>query len=167
MKVCFPVAVDNGIHSELFSHFASAPKFLIIDSDSGKTETVDNCDAKAPMKGCDPFAALEEKNLDAIVVDAIGDAIHQTMNMCGFRVFTASCGNLQQLVEDCKNDKLEEIEPFYSQDAGRCGDEEEGECDHDHHGEEETGETKETVGDCVLQGGHGCADHGSDACSVL
>ncbi|APG28028.1 hypothetical protein A7E78_09380 [Syntrophotalea acetylenivorans] len=164
MKICFPVAVDNGINSELFSHFASAPKFLIIDTENSDIESVDNCDIKDPMKGCDPFAALQKKNLDAIIVDAIGDAIHQTMNMCGFRVFTATGSRLQQLTEAFKNEELEEIEPFYSQEAGRCGDEEDG-CGHDHHAEEEVGEIKETPGNCVLQGGSGCADHDSDSCS--
>lgn len=166
MKICFPVAVDNGINSELFSHFASAPQFLIVDLKSGEVETVDNCDARNPVKGCDPFAALQGKNLDGIVVDAIGDAIHQAMNMCGFRVFTASSNNLQQLVEAFKKEELEEIEPFYSHDAGRCGDEEEDGCDHDHHAEEEAGEITETPGNCVLKGGGGCADHGSESCSA-
>jgi predicted Fe-Mo cluster-binding NifX family protein len=166
MKICFPVAVDNGINSELFSHFASAPQFLIIDTESGNIETVENCDVKDPMKGCDPFAALQERNLDRIIVDAIGDAIHQTMNMCGFRVFAATSSNLQQLIEALKNEELDEIEPFYSQEAGRCGDGEEGSCDHDHDSEEETVEIKETPGNCVLKGGNGCADHGSDSCSA-
>lgn len=166
MKICFPVAIDNGINSELFSHFSSAPLFLIIDTESSEVEAVDNCDAREPMKGCNPFAALQGRSLDAIVADAIGDAIHQTMNMCGFRVFGATSANLQQLIEALKGDKLEEIEPFYSQDAGRCGDEEEGGCDHDHHEEEKGEKKKETPGDCVLQGGSGCADHGSDSCSV-
>lgn len=166
MKICFPVAVDNGINSELFSHFASAPLFLIIDTRNGEIETVDNCDAKEPMKGCNPFAALQGRNLDAIVVDAIGDAIHQTMNMCGFRVFASTSNNLQQLVEALKSEELIEIEPFYSQDAGRCGADEEGGCNHDHNEVEEAKEKKETPSDCVLQGGSGCADHGSDSCSV-
>ncbi len=166
MKICFPVAVDCGIDSDLFSHFASAPQFLIVDTESDNVEAVENCDDKDPTKGCDPFAALEGKNLDAIIVDAIGDAVHQTMNMCGFRVFTATSSNLQQLIEAFKKNELEEIEPFYSQDAGRCGDEEEGGCDHDHHGEEESAEMKEASGNCVLQGGGGCADHGSESCSA-
>lgn len=161
MKVCFPVAVDNGLNSVLFSHFASSPLFLIIDTETSEIETVANCDATLPIKGCDPFAALQEKNLDAIVVDAIGDAIHQTMNMCGFRVFAATSSNLQKLIEDLKNEKLEEIEPFYSQDAGRCGDEGEGSCDHDHGHEEE----EEKPGDCVTNGGSGCANHGSESCT--
>lgn len=161
MKICFPVAVDNGLNSELFSHFASSPLFLIVDSESGKVETIDNCDPQDPPKGCNPLAALQGQNLDAIIVDAIGDAIHQNMNMCGFRVFEASSANLLLLVEAFKNEQLNEMEPFYSHEAGRCGDDEEGSCDHDHEEEAEEGPS-----DCVLKGGSGCVDHGSDACSA-
>lgn len=158
MKVCFPIATDNGLSSELFSHFASAPLFLIVDSASGETSAVENYDPNAPGKGCDPFGALQGRPIDAIVVDAIGDAVHQTMNMCGFRVYSATSKNLQQLIEALKKEQLEEIEPFYSQDAGRCGDEEEGGCDHD---EPEV----ETSGACVTTGGSGCANHGTTPCS--
>jgi predicted Fe-Mo cluster-binding NifX family protein len=162
MKVCFPVAVDNGLNSELFSHFASSPLFLIVDSESGDVEAIENCDPQAPEKGCDPFSALQGRTLDAIVVDAIGDAIHQTMNMCGFRVYSANSRHLQQLIEALKNEQLEEIEPFYSHEAGRCGDEEDGSCDHDH--EEEEGE-EDRPSDCVSNGGSGCPNHGSESCS--
>lgn len=161
MKVCFPVAVDNGLNSELFNHFASSPLFLIVDSESGDIEALENCDPQAPEMGCNPFAALQGRNLDAIVVDAIGDAVHQTMNMCGFRVYTANSSNLQQLVEALKNGQLEEIEPFYSQDAGRCGDDdEEDACDHHHHDEDEAPEE-----DCILHGGSGCSNHVDGSCT--
>ncbi len=167
MKVCFPVAVNNGLNSELFNHFASSPLFLIVDSENGEVEAIENCHPQAPEKGCDPFAALQGRNLDAIVVDAIGDAIHQAMNMCGFRVYAANSSNLQQLIEDLKNEQLEEMEPFYSHEAGRCGEEEEeGNCDHDHdHEEEEEEEEEEKPGDCISNGGSGCANHGSDSCT--
>lgn len=161
MKVCFPVAINNGLDSELFNHFASSPLFLIVDSESSDVEAVENCDLQAPEKGCDPFAALQGRKLDAIVVDAIGDAVHQTMNMCGFRVYSANSSNLRQLVEALKNGQLEEIEPFYSQDAGQCGDndEEEGCDDHDHE------EDDAPYDNCVLHGGSGCADHVDGSCT--
>lgn len=159
MKACFPIATDNGINGEIYPHFSSCPLFLIIDTETGTIETIDNCDAKAPLKGCNPFAALRDRELDAIVVDGIGDAAHQTMNMSGFRVLAANSNSLQKLIEALKNQTLEEIEPFYSQDAGRCGDDkEEGSCEHTHPEEE-------AFSDCVLQGGHGCADHESHSCS--
>ena len=161
MKVCFPVAENKGLNSEFFSHFASSPLFLIVDSISGDVETIENYDPQAPEKGCNPFAALQGRNLDAIVVDAIGDAVHQTMNMCGFRVYSANTSNLQQLVEALKNEQLEEIEPFYSHDEGRCGEEEEGSCDHDHDHEEDD----EVPGVCVSHGGSGCGHHDSGSCT--
>lgn len=155
MKICFPIAANNGLDSELFNHFASSPLFLIVDSESNDVEAVENCDPQAPEKGCNPFAALQGRNLDAIVVDAIGDAIHQTMNMCGYRVYSANSTNLRQLVEALKKEQLEMIEPFYSQDAGQCGDDdaEEGCDDHDHD------EADAPAENCVLNGGSGCTQH--------
>jgi predicted Fe-Mo cluster-binding NifX family protein len=161
MKICFPIAANNGLDSELFNHFASSPLFLIVDSESNDVEAVENCDPQAPEKGCNPFAALQGRNLDAIVVDAIGDAIHQTMNMCGYRVYSANSTNLRQLVEALKKEQLEMIEPFYSQDAGQCGDDdaEEGCDDHDHD------EAEAPAENCVLNGGSGCTDHVDGSCT--
>ena len=34
MKICFPVTADEGLESAVYSHFGSAPLFLLVDTDA-------------------------------------------------------------------------------------------------------------------------------------
>ncbi|RME41495.1 MAG: diguanylate cyclase, partial [Deltaproteobacteria bacterium] len=34
MKVCFPVNNDQGLESEVYGHFGSAPAFVVVDTES-------------------------------------------------------------------------------------------------------------------------------------
>jgi predicted Fe-Mo cluster-binding NifX family protein len=161
MKVCFPVNIDEGLQSEIFGHFSSAPLFLVVDSESKEITAIENCDPKEPLKGCNPFAALQDKGIETIVVDGIGDAALQTMNLYGFRIFGTNTNILGQALEQFETGQLQEMLPFYSQYEGRCGgdtEEEEG-CDHHQHEEEDREEG------CVLNGGGGCSGHGEGSCT--
>jgi predicted Fe-Mo cluster-binding NifX family protein len=161
MKVCFPMNVNEGLQSTIFGHFSSAPLFLVVDSESREIEVIENCDPEAPLQGCNPFSALQGKTLDAIIVEGIGDAALQTMNMCGFRVYSATTSSLEQALEDFENQKLEEMVPFYSQYEGRCGDDNEDDgCDHHHHDEDEAPDEN-----CIHHGGSGCSNHVEGSCT--
>ena len=161
MKVCFPITVAEGLQSRLYGHFSSAPFFIVVDNQSLDFEIIENCDPKNPLNGNNPFAALQGKTLDAIVVEGISDAALQTMNMCGFRVYATATGNLEQTMKQLEGHQLQELEPFYSQYEGRCGDEtsEDDGCNHHSHEEDEAPEES-----CVQNGGSGCASH-SDTCT--
>ncbi|MEZ4600847.1 MAG: NifB/NifX family molybdenum-iron cluster-binding protein [Syntrophotaleaceae bacterium] len=160
MKVCFPVAKNKGLQSEIYGHFSSAPLFLIVDSETREIEEVENCDPANPFHGCNPQAALNHRELGAIVVDGVADAVLQVMsNLHGLMFFAATTYSLEQSLEQLLNHQLDKIEPFYSQNEGRCGGDDEDSCgDHDHDHEEE-----EEV--CVNHGGSGCANHGSNPCT--
>jgi predicted Fe-Mo cluster-binding NifX family protein len=158
------VNIDEGLQSEIFGHFSSAPQFLIVDSESKKIETIENCDPNDPMQGCNPLAALKDKGVEAFVVEGVADAVLQVMqNIHGFQFFatTTATNTLEQTLEQLQNQELQKIEPFYSQNEGRCGgDDEEESCGHHHEEEEE-----EVSGTCVNHGGGGCSGHGEGSCT--
>ncbi len=163
MKVCFPVNVNEGLQSTIFGHFSSAPLFLLVDSESKEIEEVENCDPKDPFQGCNPLAALKDKGVEAIVVEGVADAVLQVMtNIHGFQFFaTTTNNNLEETLEQLQNQKLQKIEPFYSQNEGRCGeDDEEDSCGHHHHEEDETPDEN-----CVHHGGSGCSNHVGGSCT--
>lgn len=139
MKVCFPVLHDDGVNSTIYGHFASTPLFSIIDTTSGTSSAVKNCDRKNPHGGCNPFSALKGRHLDAIVVGGIGDDALRMMNMCGFRVYEAHSASVAENLELFEKNALIEALVMDSHLEGRCGDEhgDSHGCnhshDHDHH----------------------------------
>lgn len=164
MKVCFPVSANQGLQSKIYGHFSSAPLFLLVDSESKDVEEVENCDPNDPLQGCNPLAALKDKGVEAIVVDGVADAVLQVMtNIHGYPFFATTNinNNLEETLEQFLNKELQKIEPFYSQNEGRCGgDDDEDSCGHHHHEEDEASEEN-----CVLHGGSGCANHVDGSCT--
>jgi predicted Fe-Mo cluster-binding NifX family protein len=133
MKVCFPVGKDAGLESCLYGHFASAPLFIEIDTETDEVASLTNCDQLAPEAGCNPFNALVNRKLDAVIVDGIGDGYLRMLNSFGMRVLQAQFASVKDNIELLKQDALPEVEMLDSAEAGRCSDGEgEHTCDHSH-----------------------------------
>jgi len=134
MKVCFPVINDAGIESAIYGHFASAPNFLIIDTDTRQSSAIANCDRNNPYAGCNPFSALSCQQLDGIVVGSIGDDAVRVMNMCGFKIYQAGSASVTENVALFESNSLPEVEVLQSHLEGRCSDGESGHtCNHGSH----------------------------------
>ena len=120
MKLCFPVITDVGLDSTIYGHFASAPSFLIVDTENMESYLLSNCDPDNIYAGCNPFLALRGQKLDAIVVGGIGDDALRTMNMCGFRVFRAESASVRENIALCEQQALFELELLHSDLEGPC-----------------------------------------------
>ena len=105
MKLCFPIITGAGMESTIYGHFASAPWFLIVDTEIRQTYVLANCDEKNLYAGCNPFMALRDLNLDGIVVGGIGDDALRTMNMCGFRVYQAMSASVTGECRVCSSSR--------------------------------------------------------------
>lgn len=141
MKVCLPVVKDQGLQSTIYGHFASAPLFLEIDTDTGESAAIPNCDKHKPEAGCNPFRALAGKQLDGVILAGVGDNLLEMLNMMGFRVFEAQTESVQENIELFGKQELPELQKQNSAEAGRCDDESgESGSGHDHHHEEEEDE---------------------------
>ncbi len=131
MKVCFPVIEDEGMESRIYGHFASAPHFLLVDTETEATSAVPNQDRSAPEAGCNPFKALAGSELDGVVVGGIGDNLLELLNMMGFMVYEAQSESVRENAELFGRQELPEVKKQCSAEAGRCGDGSGG-CDHSH-----------------------------------
>lgn len=89
MKLCFPVVQDQGLDSAVYGHFGSAPFFLIVDAATGQVTAVDNSDKVHEHGACNPARAVQDLNIDGIVVGAIGRGALMSLNRAGYRVFQA------------------------------------------------------------------------------
>jgi predicted Fe-Mo cluster-binding NifX family protein len=138
MKVCFPVIANHGLQSTVYGHFASAPLFLEVDTDSGEASAIPNCDKFNPDAGCNPFKALTGRQLDGVVVGGVGDTLLDMLNMMGFRVYEAQTESVQENIELFGRQELPEVKRQNSAEAGMCGDGcGDGSCNHDHRHEDE------------------------------
>jgi predicted Fe-Mo cluster-binding NifX family protein len=134
MKVCFPVISDAGMESIIYGHFASAPFFVIIDTDTLQSSVIANCDHTNPYAGCNPFSSLNGQLLDGIVVGSIGDDSVRVMNICGFTVFQAASESVSENVALFANNNLSEVTVLQSHLQGRCSHGNDGHtCNHGSH----------------------------------
>ena len=65
MKVCFPVIADAGMESTIYGHFASAPFFVIIDTDTRQSSVIANCDPHIPLPAATRSALSAASNWTA------------------------------------------------------------------------------------------------------
>ena len=120
MKVCFPVIADQGLQSTIYGHFASAPLFLEVDTDTGQASAIPNCDKYNPGAGCNPFKALTGRQLDGVIAGGVGDNLLEMLNMMGFRVFEAQTESVEENVELFGKQELPELQKQFSEEAGKC-----------------------------------------------
>jgi predicted Fe-Mo cluster-binding NifX family protein len=96
MKICFPVQNDEGIESKVYSHFGSAPMFMVIDTDTNALATIHNRDQHHSHGACNPMQALDNQRVDAIVVGGIGAGALTRLNQMGITVHRAQAVTIKE-----------------------------------------------------------------------
>ena len=89
MKICFPIAENQGLDSEVYGHFGSAPQFIIVDTDTREVCGIHNKDKSIRRKTCATLKALGGQDVDAIVVGGIGAGALMGLNRAGLQVYQA------------------------------------------------------------------------------
>lgn len=109
MKVCFPVLQPEGLQSEVYGHFGSAPAFIVIDFASNELKTITNKDLHHTHGQCNPLKALDNHKVDAIVVGGIGASALMKLNHQGVKVFRADASNVEQNLRLLRDGSLAEF----------------------------------------------------------
>jgi predicted Fe-Mo cluster-binding NifX family protein len=86
MKICFPVQIDKGIESAVYSHFGSAPVFVVFDTETRSVASINNQDQHHTHGACNPMKALDDHKVDVIVVGGIGAGALTRLNQMGITV---------------------------------------------------------------------------------
>jgi len=113
MKICFPVSKVNGMESEVYGHFGSAPAFLVIETDSNTIKTINNRDQHHVHGACNPMKALNNQKIDAIVVGGIGTGALSRLNQLGIKVFQAQAITIKENIAILKNQNLPEFSALH------------------------------------------------------
>ena len=89
MKICFPVAHNEGLESMVFGHFGSAPRFVVVDTETREVHEVANRDRQHAHGACSPLRALGGQVVDAVVASGIGGGALKGLNRAGLKVYQA------------------------------------------------------------------------------
>ncbi len=111
MKVCFPVQNNEGIDSKVYSHFGSAPMFIIMDTETEYMSIISNKDQHHAHGACNPIKALNGQKIDAIVVGGIGAGALSRLNQAGIRVYQAQAATVKSNFVMFKEQSLPEFAP--------------------------------------------------------
>lgn len=94
MKVCFPVQKDTGMGSAVYNHFGSAPFFIVVDTVTNAVSLITNQDQHHTHGACNPIKALNNQDVNAIVVGGIGGGALNRLNQLGIKVYRAGAETL-------------------------------------------------------------------------
>jgi len=114
MKVCFPVQENQGLASQVFNHFGSAPEFVIVDLATSECQSIANSDQIHQHGACNPVAGLGGHQVDAIVVGGIGGGALHKLNLAGIRAFQAHGESISENIDLMKLGTLREYLPGHS-----------------------------------------------------
>jgi predicted Fe-Mo cluster-binding NifX family protein len=109
MKVGFAVQGNDGVDSQVYGHFGSAPAFLIVDTEGKDVLTVSNQDLHHVHGACNPIMALDGKAVNAMVVGGIGAGALTKLNALGIRVYAAGAPTVRENLVLLGENKLEEL----------------------------------------------------------
>lgn len=111
MRLCFPVAHNEGLESQVFDHFGSAPSFVVVDSETRELQLVANRDLHHAHGACSPLKALGDQAADAIVVGGIGAGALVGLNRAGLKVYRALGVTIADNLAMLAQGELPELEP--------------------------------------------------------
>lgn len=113
MRIAFPVDSGSGLDSEIFGHFGSAVKFIIVDSETGSIEEINNNDLGHSHNKCNPMKALGGKSVDVVVSGGIGQGALNGLRSLGVKVFRSEGGTVSENLEMLRSGSLKEFMPGF------------------------------------------------------
>ena len=109
MKICAPSRDSRGLDGAPHGHFGSASFFVVHDTATGETETIDDANQHHAHGMCHPVGALGGRNIDAIVVRGIGARALMMLQAAGMRSYRAEPGSIRENIELLAKGRLAEL----------------------------------------------------------
>lgn len=125
MKLCIPVATDEGLNSVVYGHFGSAPLFVLVDSETMTVEPLANRDQTHVHGACNPLRALAGRQVDAVIVGGIGPGAVNGLQRAGIAVYQSPAQTLAEAVAQFNQGRLPKIGL-----ENACGSHDDGGCAH-------------------------------------
>jgi predicted Fe-Mo cluster-binding NifX family protein len=110
MKLAIPVEEYQALNSVVYSHFGSAPLFVLVDTDTLGIEPLHNDDQHHAHGACNPVRALAGQTVDAVVVGGIGAGAISGLRQAGIKVYRSPVQTVAEAVAQFNVGQLPEIE---------------------------------------------------------
>jgi predicted Fe-Mo cluster-binding NifX family protein len=114
MKLCIPIKENNGLNSEVYSHFGSASAFIIYDTDKQNFVLSNNHDKQHLHGQCQPLNSLAGKNVDVVIVGGIGERAILKLNAMNIKVYKSEGGTVINNIELFSKAGLMELTPEFA-----------------------------------------------------
>jgi len=111
MNICFPVQKDEGLESAVYSHFGSAPMFMVFDTVTENLSTINNQEQHYLQGAFNPMKTLDDQKIDAIVVGGIGGGALTGLKRMGIKVYRSQGTTIHENMTMVKNQTLPELIP--------------------------------------------------------
>ena len=111
MKATFPTNNEKGLNSEVYTHFGTAAFFILVDTETGAYEVLENNDKDHIHGQCQPLKAMGDIKTDAIVVGGIGKGALNKLLSEGIKTYRAMEGTVQANLDLLNGGKLSEFLP--------------------------------------------------------
>ena len=110
MKLCIPIAENQALNSIVYSHFGSAPFFLLVDSETLALEPLNNHDEHHVHGACNPLKALAGRAVDAVIVGGIGAGAVRGLRQSGIAVYHSPAQTVAEAVAQFNSGALPELD---------------------------------------------------------
>lgn len=125
MKLCIPIAENEGLNSIVYGHFGSAPLFVLVDSETMTVEPLANRDQNHVHGACNPLRALAGRQVDAVIVGGIGPGAVNGLQRAGIAVYQSPAQTLTEAVAQFNQGRLPKVGL-----ENACGAHHGGGCEH-------------------------------------
>ena len=109
MKICIPTGTDKGLSGKIYSHFGSAPYFIIYDTEERVYEVINNNDKKHKHGMCQPLDAIKGLNIDAVVCGGMGARAVTKLNEGGIKVFISETKTVKDMINKIRKLEFKEL----------------------------------------------------------
>jgi predicted Fe-Mo cluster-binding NifX family protein len=114
MRICVPTETLQGMNSKVYGHFGSAPGFVIVNTDDMNVEEIRNGDLHHAHGMCQPLKALGGREVDAVIVAAIGMGALMKLQAQGIKVYRAAQGTVGLNVELIRDGSLPQFDASFT-----------------------------------------------------
>lgn len=109
MIICLPTIGEKGMEEKVFNHFGSANYFTIYDTQSKNIKTVQNNNLHHEHGACQPLAAIEGLDIEAVLTSGMGKRAVMKLNAGGIKVFRLEGETVKDAIGLFEQGKLSEL----------------------------------------------------------
>lgn len=110
MKICI-TSVGNNLSARVDPRFGRCGYFIIMDTDNGVFEAVENANAQFQGgAGIQSAQLVHSKGVKTVLTGNVGPNAFQTLQAAGIEIYTGVSGSVHEAVEAYKSGKFTKIE---------------------------------------------------------